>query len=389
MKKTYFMHASAIMMAFAFGMVSCEQSQDNPVPAEPTEPEVQYEEFTYDFAAAFEASENPGNKNGSAANGQVFYGWEKADKTDSKRQDYKGYEWVEGSVLPQICNVWRRSDRINGNIKEGGLYCPSDKEMAIDGLSEGSIVQIFYNPPMVNDTQTTDLKEVPFGTWSAWVGGELTTPSNPDWTVGESTGLPYGDGSVIRYSDLSGYSKLIVVATDGTPRFLFNRDVNDGQWNADEAESHLIEYPKGDDVWSAKYFTVEEIEGGKRYIVDLAQMVKDKGYAHLHAIKGANWTNCTVTSMTLESTIQVPSDAKMLWAIGDGTSEGGPGVVRATAEIDGAEAVTGVTEIASGATITVKSVTPAENGTGYIVFKVKKGMVITKVVIKNPIIEAE
>lgn len=387
MKKTYFMHASAIMMAFAFGMVSCEQSQDNPVPAEPTEPEVQYEEFTYDFAAAFEASENPGNKNGSAANGQAFYGWEKEDKIDSKRQDYKGYEWAEGSVLPQICNVWRRSDRINGNIKNGGLYCPNNREMAIDGLSEGSIVQIFYTSAIKKVTQTTDLKEVPFGTWSAWVGGELTTPSNPDWTVGESTGLPYGDGSVIRYSDLSGYSKLIVVATDGTPRFLFNRDVNDGQWNADEAESHLIEYPKGDDVWSAKYFTVEEIEGGKRYIVDLAQMVKDKGYAHLHAIKGANWTNCTVTSMTLENEVETPEvadDVKMLWAIG--VTEEGP---RATALIDGVEAVSGQTEIASGATITIKSVTPAENGTGYIVFRAIKGMVITKVVIKNPIIEAE
>jgi hypothetical protein len=227
MKKTNFMYASAIMMAFAFGMVSCEQSQDNPVPAEPTEPEVQYEEFTYDFAAAFEASENPGNKNGSAANGQAFYGWENEDKIDSKRQDYKGYEWAEGSVLPQICNVWRRSDRINGNIKNGGLYCPNNREMAIDGVSEGSIVQIFYTSA-IND------------------------------------------------------------------------------------------------------------------------------------------------------------DVKMLWAIG--VTEEGP---RATALIDGVEAVSGQTEIASGATITIKSVTPAENGTGYIVFRAIKGMVITKVVIKNPIIEAE
>jgi len=39
MKKTNFMYASAIMMAFAFGMVSCEQSQDNPVPTpEPKNP---------------------------------------------------------------------------------------------------------------------------------------------------------------------------------------------------------------------------------------------------------------------------------------------------------------------------------------------------------------
>ena len=28
-------------------------------------------------------------------------------------------------------------------------------------------------------------------------------------------------------------------------------------------------------------------------------MVKEKGFAHLHAIKGANWSNVTVTSMEL------------------------------------------------------------------------------------------
>ena len=60
------------------------------------------------------------------------------------------------------------------------------------------------------------------------------------------------------------------------------------------------------------------------------------------------------------------------------------GKVRATALIDGVEAVTGVTEIPSGAGILVKSVTPAVKGTGYIVFKVKKGMVISKVVISKP-----
>ena len=178
--------------------------------------------FTYDFAAAAAAGENPGNFNGNQNNGQGFYGWEKADKTDSRRNDYKGYTWAEGSVLPADCHVYRRSDRINGNIKEGGLYCPNDREMAIDGLEPGYIVEIFYE----------------------------------------------GEGN-------------------------------------------------------------------------------------------------------------------MMWAIGDGTSEEG-GVVRATALINGVEAVTGETEFTSGAGILVKSVTPAVKGTGYIVFKVKKGMVITKVIISKP-----
>ncbi len=181
--------------------------------------------IVYDFEAAANAAENPGNKNGSAANGQAFYGWEKSDRTDSKRQDYKGYEWAEGSVLPEVCHVWRRSDRINGNVAgNGGLQCPSDKEMAVDGLVAGDRVVIVYD------------------------------------------------------------------ATNATTK-------------------------------------------------------------------------------------------EMIWAIGDGTSEGGPGEVRATATIGGVEAVTGQTPIPSGALIQVNKVTPAENGSGYIVFKVFKDMVIKQIVV--------
>ena len=378
MKKTNFLYASLMMAACTFGVQSCTVD-DNPAP----DPTILTEVFTYDFEAAFNASENPGNKNGSAANGQAFYGWEGADKTDSKRQDYKGYEWAEGSVLPEVCHVWRRSDRINGNIKEGGLYCPSDKEMAIDGLSEGSIVQITYDAPEKADQ--TSLKDIPFGNWSAWVGGELTNPWDPEWHEGEASGQPYGDGSVNAYADLSEYAKLIVVVTDGTPRMLFNRDADGGQCSENEAESHLIDNTNGGCMtWAAKYFSSKpgENEGETIWTVDLAQMVKDKGYAHLHAIKGGNWANCTVTSMKVEG---YPYKEKLLWAIGDGTSSDGPGVVRAEAEIEGVNeaVITGQTEIASDAKILVKSVTPADKGTGYIVVRVKKGMTIKKVVITN------
>ena len=222
MKKLNYLFSAAAIAA-AMLMTSCNK-EDNPVTPQP-----QYQAlFTYDFAAAAAAGENPGNKNGSASNGQAFWAWEKADKTDSKRQDYKGYEWAEGSVLPQECHVWRRSDRINNNVKDGGLACPNDREMAIDGLEVGNVVEINYD----------------------------------------------------------------------------NSDAKD------EAKS-------------------------------------------------------------------------IIWAIGDGTSEGGPGSARATATIDGVEAVTGVTPIASGAKIEIKSVTPADKGTGYIVFQVKKNMVIKKIVISK------
>ena len=373
MKKTNFLYASAIMMACAFGMQSCsvESNPSGSIDAAKTV-------YVYDFEAAFNVGENPNNFNGNQNNGQGFYGWENDGKTDSRRNDYKGYTWTEGSVLPQVCHVWRRSDRINGNIKEGGLYCPSDKEMAIDGLKAGSTVQIDYDAPEKADQ--TSLKDLPFGTWSAWVGGELTTPSNPDWNEGASSGQPYGDGSVIRYADLSAYAKLIVTCTEGTPRFLFNRDVDEGQWNENEAESHLIDNTKGG--WSAKYFTSEEKDGVTTWTVDLAQMVADKGYAHLHAIKGANWANCTATKMVVEG---YPYAQNMIWAIGDGSSESLG--VRANVEFEGINeaVITGVTEIPSGTKILVNSVTPAVKGTGYIVVKVKKGMVIKKIIIDDAV----
>ncbi len=106
-------------------------------------------DIVYDFAAAAAAGENPGNVNGGSANGAIFYGWENEGKTYSKRQDYKGYAWAEGSVLPEECHVWRRSDRINGNMTAAdaevlGLNCPAQREMAINGLSAGQQVVIEY-----------------------------------------------------------------------------------------------------------------------------------------------------------------------------------------------------------------------------------------------------
>ena len=187
--------------------------------------EVKYP-IVYDFEAAANAGENPVNKNGSEVNGQKFYGWENETYTDRERKDYKGYEYAEGSVLPEVCHVWRRSDRMDASaskISNGGLQCPNNREMAVDGLTEGLTVTIIYDA-----------------------------------------------------------------------------------------------------------------------------------------------TNAT--------------DKEIVWAIGDGSSQS-LGEPRAKAIINGAEAVPGTTTIKSGDVITVTKVTPAANGSGYIVFKVKANMVIKKIII--------
>lgn len=144
----------------------------------------------------------------------------------------------------------------------------------------------------------TDLTKEMFFVWSAWTDADATAQAGCAYEVGTSTDMPYGDGSVINYADLSEYATLEVTTTEGTPRFLFNRDVNDGQWNENEADSHLIDNTKGG--WSAKYFTSKDNgDGSTTYIVDIAALVADKGYAHLHSIKGANWAKTTVTDMKL------------------------------------------------------------------------------------------
>ena len=186
MKKFNYLCGAAFACAAMF-MVSCSV-HDDPVPNNDAP---QYEVlFTYDFAAACDAGENPGNLNGSAKNGQAFYGWEGAEKADSKRQDYRGYEWAEGNVLPEECHVWRRSDRINNNVKDGGLACPSNKEMAIDGLEVGYIVEINYD----NTNAADDAKSIIWvGAINAETGARYTATVNGAEAVSGETAIASGD----------------------------------------------------------------------------------------------------------------------------------------------------------------------------------------------------
>lgn len=154
---------------------------------------------------------------------------------------------------------------------------------------------------------TATIKRVPLTAdmmfeWNGWGADAQKASETPfancAFNIGKPSGQPYGDSEVNAYADLSAYKTLEIYYTSGTPRPMLNRDVAGGQWSANEAESHLIEYPKGGgDTWSGKYFIKEE----GLLKVDLAQLVADKGFAHLHAIKGADWKDVTVTKLALIS----------------------------------------------------------------------------------------
>ena len=142
----------------------------------------------------------------------------------------------------------------------------------------------------------TDLTQDMFFQWDAWVDGNATNQAGCAYELNTASNMPYGDGSVNNYADLTGYSTLELTATAGSPRFLFNRDADGGQWNEDEAASHLIDNTRGG--WSAKYFSSRDNgDGTTTYIVDIAALVADKGYAHLHSIKASG--SVTATAMEL------------------------------------------------------------------------------------------
>ena len=167
----------------------------------------------------------------------------------------------------------------------------------------------------------TDLTKEMFFVWSDWTDADATAQAGCAYEVGTSSDMPYGDGSVINYADLSEYATLEVTTTEGAPRFLFNRDVNDGQWNENEADSHLIDNTKGG--WSAKYFISKDNgDGSTTYIVDIAALVADKGYAHLHSIKGANWAKTTVTDMKLGYVGEKPALPTIVPVAINGIAEG-------------------------------------------------------------------
>lgn len=129
-----------------------------------------------------------------------------------------------------------------------------------------------------------------------WTGVDATAEVSseavyPAYQIGTATGLPYGDGNVdkLNYAELSAYSKLIITVSEGTPRPLFNRDIDGGQ-----APDHLVDIPNNADQ-TAKYQTVED----NVYTIDLAAIKADYGYVHLHCIKGAFWQDVNVTSIQL------------------------------------------------------------------------------------------
>ncbi len=146
-------------------------------------------------------------------------------------------------------------------------------------------------PGMINKL-TADM----FFEWTAAdATGKKKQEAGCAYVMNESTDMPYGDGSVgyLKYADLSNADKLYVTVTEGQPRILMNRQ-------SETQDPVEIEYPR-----LSYDETIENTDGSITYIVDVKAIVEKYGYAHLNAIKGANWQNTTVTAMYY--TLDVPT----------------------------------------------------------------------------------
>jgi len=158
---------------------------------------------------------------------------------------------------------------------------------------------VTFTPQEFYETFENDLSASDFYNWTAAdATGKKVQQAGCTYALNESTGMPYGDGSVsyLNYADLSEYGVLSVTVSDGTPRFLINRDVDGGQ-----DPDHLINIPNNADQTSKYQTVIENADGTKTFLINLAKIVAEYGYAHLHAIKGANYGNVTATSINIHS----------------------------------------------------------------------------------------
>lgn len=131
----------------------------------------------------------------------------------------------------------------------------------------------------------TNLTADMYKRWNDNINPTEGTAVNCAYELFKSVGQPYGDGSVqyLNFADISEYSKLILAVADGTPRIMMNREVP------------LPEGTEGRDANGGAYVQITDTPVDGLVTVDLTQY----DYAHLNAIKGANWANVTITGMYL------------------------------------------------------------------------------------------
>lgn len=193
-----------------------------------------------------------------------------------------------GETVVATVDTEKSSATVNATSLHATIYATSSK----------GELEVIYSPAIVEKEEALTNAQ-----FMVWDGVDATakpledqTGKWCDYVLNKSTGMPYGNGTVDwkQYADLSAYKSLVVVATEGTPRFFLNRMTSDGQAKDGKAiDTNLADH------FNAYVTKVDNGDGTTTFTLDVAKIVEEQGFAHLNVIKGGNWANTTVTSMTL------------------------------------------------------------------------------------------
>lgn len=192
-----------------------------------------------------------------------------------------------------------------GDLRPAGTYAVSTEitfmdenqwELPVVVKFEGTIVLPKFPEPQTDLTQAMFMQY-----YSETTGEPLETPAaiGCAYNVGVSSDMIYGLSTVkwYAYADVTAYDKLALFVTEGTPRFMYNRDMNPDNPGADGVNHVEI-------TNQSPFLTIEQKDGYQVYLYDLKAMAAAnpaKPYVHINAIKG-NWANATITKMVLNPT---------------------------------------------------------------------------------------
>ena len=143
-----------------------------------------------------------------------------------------------------------------------------------------------------------DLTADMFNHWTTYdATAEILSSANGAYALNQNTQMVYGDTNVMydNFADLTGADVLVIVATVGTPRLLFNRPTPPAGGSDSHGGTIPVELPR--DEGQGWWTVTDNGDGSKTYVVDLKRMTEEYGYCHLNAIKGANWADTNVTSI--------------------------------------------------------------------------------------------
>jgi hypothetical protein len=176
-----------------------------------------------------------------------------------------------------------------------------------------------------------------FMEWDSNTAPTTGSPANCAYVLNESTGQPYGDGSVYykKFADISDFEKLYVLINAGTARVQMNRETDGGTTH--------IAY-KSDAVSEIDFATEKQKDG----------VLEGFDFVHLNAIKD-NWSGVTVNGMYLYRTINVGAAGNATF--GSLTKNVKPNDVKAyAAKVNGTKVeLTEVTNVPAGKGVVIEA----------------------------------